>query len=148
VWGGGNGNGGSRIVMRTIVAQSPAWIRGVEGGGGGGESTTLRHGRGRRGEKEERWWSTPFMAARWREWRGKGQRDPEVGAPRGVVWLWGLAPTVGRRPDRVPAAVRTGRTLCLSRGGSGCRVTGAWGLAGSGRERRVNVWAGRRNGVG
>jgi hypothetical protein len=43
-----------------------------------------------------------FVVAR-RRGREAKRGGPAVGAPHGTVRLWGLALTVGRRPDRVPA---------------------------------------------
>jgi hypothetical protein len=77
----------------------------------------------------------------------KGRRNGggglAVGVPRGAGVAWGLAPTGGRRPDRVPVVARTGGASLFGQWRGG---TDAWALAvgGRGSEKREarRAWAG------
>jgi hypothetical protein len=69
--GGGDGNNGGQKCDEGRGGSVACVDERCEGKGAGGESAALGHGRGGRGEKEERRRSAPFMAARWRVRRGK-----------------------------------------------------------------------------
>jgi hypothetical protein len=147
--GGGTLTAVVRNAMRTAVARSPVWMRGVKGGGGGGESATLGHGRGGWGERGERWWPEPFMAARWHRWRGKTVVGPEFGAmwrengeerggPRAAGDSSGGVPTTSRPTTAWPRHARAARSIRVGEGGVGSLARGAWPAVGEGGRREAH----------
>jgi hypothetical protein len=104
--------GGERLVQRR---SGGGWLRWVFGGleGGpvtrdGGEGGCWRcvgakkvWGRGGR-KIGGTGGDAPFKGCDGEATRGGGGRGPAARMPRGVGRAWGLAPTDGRRPDRVP----------------------------------------------
>jgi hypothetical protein len=72
-----------------------------------------KKGTGKKGKTGRR--STAFESARGGAVERRRGRlgGPAVRMPRSAGRVWGLAPTSGWHPDRVPAAARAGRALCF-----------------------------------
>jgi hypothetical protein len=145
-WGGGGETATAEVgnAMRTVAAQSPMWMRGVEGGA---VEERARHSSVDEGDGAKKG-NDGGRRLLWRPGGTGGEkkgRGAVAGVPRGAVRPWGLAPTVRWHPDRVPVyrdpAVACADDALRSSRGGGHRVAGAWGLAGSGRERRVGARA-------